>query len=325
MIYVGKNITEDLSPYMHGVTYTDNVAGESDEISFTVDDREGLWKNQWRPAKKDRVELWMGYNDYMFPCGAFEIDELELSGPPDVVTVRAMAAPISKGVRTKKSYAHEGKTLQQLASKIAGDHGLTLQGIIRSNIMINRSTQYRETDLAFLNRISKDFGYIFSVRDDKLIFTSIYDLESKTAVASIHKKSMSRYSINDKTSSSYKSAKVRYTDPVNKELVEGSSDEGDDDKDDTLEIRCKVENVGQADAVAKAKLHDHNSKKQTGRFTVEGNVSLLSGVNVEIIGLGRLSGVYQITQSSHTITPGGGYITNFSAKKVAEVDQSKWL
>ena len=51
-------------------------------------------------------------------CGVFEIDEINLSGPPDVVTIRGMATGIVNSLRTKKSDAHESKTLKQIAEKV---------------------------------------------------------------------------------------------------------------------------------------------------------------------------------------------------------------
>lgn len=326
VVYEGKDITADLVPYLTSISYTDKVSGSSDEITLTLIDTDGVWRNEWIPAKGDKIEVWMGYDDYMFPCGIFEVDELELSGPPDIVNIRAMAAPISKKVRTKKSTGHEGKTLLQLAETIAGDHGLTVTGEVNSEIVIDRVTQYRETDLEFLRRVSDAFGYVFSIRGDKMVYTSIYKLEDSSSTVSIHRTNISTYSFVDKTTSSYKSATVKHSNPVDNELIEGTEDCDDDgcSSEDVLEVRARAENVGQADAIAKAALHSKNTKRQTGRFTIEGNVLFLAGINVEITGFGRLSGKYQIVDSTHSQTPGGGYITNFNAKKVAEIDSSKW-
>jgi len=114
---------------------------------------------------------------------------------PDIFTIKGLAAGIKVSVRTLVSDAHENKTLAQIAQKICDKHGFTLQGVIGSpgsansnNVnlhagiinspnVIRRVTQYRETDLAFLHRISEMYGYVFSVRNRIMTFTNIYDLE----------------------------------------------------------------------------------------------------------------------------------------------------
>ena len=325
IFYDGKNITEDLRPDLLSVTYTDNVSGAVDDISITLDDGKGLWKNQWSPIKGDQISLDIGYNDILIPCGVFEVDELKLSGSPDIVSIKAAATSIKNSYRTRNSYAHESKTIRELAQTIATKHGLELTGDVNDEIRIIRATQYQETDLAFLKRISMQFGYIFNIRANQMIFTSIFDLESQSSVIELRKSDLSRYSITDKTAEDYKAAEVRFQNPDDNKLVTGSANWDSQTKDDDLVIWEKAENVKQAEAIARSVLHNKNTRRQTGRFDIEGEPLILSGVNIEIGGLGRLSGIYHVESASHTITPDGGYTTSFSAKKIGEINQNKWL
>lgn len=324
VIYNGKNINADLSKYLISLSYTDKVDSESDEVALRLQDQNGLWRNQWIPTKGDKLEIYMGWVNAFFPCGFFEIDELNFSGPPDVVTIRGMAAPLSKRLNTKRSYAHENKTLKQLAETIAKRHNLTVTGEVNNELVIARSSQYRETDLTYLNRVAKDFGYIFSVRNETLIFTSIYNLEDIESVGELHRGEVSRYSFRDKTAETFKAATVKHSSPTGNELITGEVT-GENETGNTLEVWTRAENVQQAEEIAKSRLHNANTRKQTARISVVGNIHYLSGVNIDLVGFGRLSGKYQIIESNHSIDSGGGYLTNFSAKKIQEINPDRWL
>lgn len=325
IFYNGNNITEDLTLEVIALNYTDKVKGESDEISFTVSDANGLWRNQWKPVKGDLIQVWMGYINQMFPAGTFEVDEIQIMGPPDRVEIRAAAALASKNIRTKKSYSHEGKTLKQIAEKVALDHGLTLEGEINSNFVIKKAAQFRKTDLSFLAELAEKYGYVFNIRNDKLIFSSIYDLESSDSSLFIHRSRLSSYSITDKTVEVFKTAQVKFFNPDQSEKIEATNDDfiiapGADDKI----IYANVDSQIQADEIAKAAIHKSSTSQNVGNFSIEGDPRILSGINVELGGLGQYSGKYHILDSSHSISPSGAYKTSFKAKKIGEISNNKW-
>jgi hypothetical protein len=331
VIYNGKDISSDLWPYLLSIAYTDKVEGESDEIEIQVEDAEDLWKGPWYPTKGDTLKVSIGYEDTaLIDCGTFEIDEIELSGPPDVVSIRGLAAGIKKAVRSKNSKAYENQTLKEIAQAIAGKHGFSVTGTIQ-NIKFTRITQNAEHDLAFLRRLSEEYGHTFSVRDKQLVFTLMYDLEKGKSVVEVDRADLISFSIKDKTSQSYRTAVVKYHNPTNKEVVEyktsghenaGGSYEPETAEDELI-IHTKAENLAQAEAKAKAALWRANSKQQEGGFTVEGTTLLLAGNNIELTGLGILSGKYHIMESRHTIDKGSGYITDVQVKRVGFVEKVK--
>lgn len=323
--YAGKNITSDVSSSLISITYTDHAEGESDEIEIVVEDSEGLWRSSWYPTKGEKIVLEIGYDNMLMPCGTFEVDEIELSGPPDTICIRALAAPIKGKLRTKNSSAHEKKTLKEIANTIAGKNGLTVTGEIE-DVRFDRVTQNRETDLGFLKRISYEFGHVFSVRDKQLIFTTIYKLEDAGPVSTIDRSDLASYSIRDKTASSFKKSEVKYSNPADKKVVEAEKDE-DDSKDitkgDTLFMTTKAENKQQAEKKAKAALHRANSKQQGGSLTLEGSPLLVAGNNFELIGMGQLSGKFHIVRSRHRIDRSSGYTTDLEVKRVGYVEAKK--
>jgi phage protein D len=92
---------------------------------------------------------------------------------------------------------------------------------------------------------------------------------------------------------------------------------------DMLAIKMRVENRQQAEARAKAALHKKNTQESDGSIATMGNVLLVAGVNFELTGMGTLSGIQHIVQSSHTIDRSGGYITAFYIKRIKKIPASK--
>lgn len=325
LLYNNVDITVDITKYLILLNYTDNDEGESDGIDLTLEDVDALWRNGWYPQKGAALSLSIGYNDddKLIDCGTFEIDEIALQGPPDTVTIKALAAGITKAMRTKRSHNFENQTLRQIATYIALKNKLTLIGSI-ADIRFERMIQYREKDLSFLRRISMEYGYLFSVRDKKLIFTHNVEVESDESVAQIDRIQIKGYSLKDKTSETYKAANVKYHDPNKGEVQEAKVDvltnaDGVTYKqistEDTIEIHSKAETVTQAEQKATAALHLKNSTQQEGSLTLEGNPILVAGNNFLLTGFGIISGKYYVRKSAHKIDKSGGYVTTIDVKR----------
>lgn len=329
--YNQKNITKDISDYVKSISFSDKIAGESDELEISLQDKDLLWQGDWYPKKGDKIELEIDDSGLILKSGYMTIDENEYSsdrGSGDSFSIRALAAPISKNIRTKKNTAHENKSLKQIAQAIASSNGLTLIGQI-DEIRIGRVTQFRETDLGFLDRISRQYGYTFSIRDSKLIFTDRLKLEDKSHILSIDKTGMISFSFKDKTQDTAKKAKVKYHNTSSNEVIDETVEYGDvssDDsspKEDELIVNIKAENKQQGERIAKSALSDRNSHEQTCSVTIPGNTLVITGVNLELTGIGRMSGIYHIIGSEHSIDRGSGYKTSFEAKKVKIIESAK--
>ena len=334
VLYNSKDISKDISKSLISVTYSDAEEGETDEVQIELEDTDGLWRDSWYPQKKDSIELSIGYDGVLMYCGKFVIDEVALRGAPDTVTLRGLAAAISSPLRSKNSTAHESQTLKQIAEKIATKNGLTVSGEI-GNIAIARVTQNRETDLAFLARVAKEYGYLFSIRDKNLIFTSIYNIEKGQPVLDIDRTDLISYSVTDKSVKTFKAATVKYREPKTNKVVSATVKAGDPleggdgvvggatstTADDEMLITAKAENEQQARLKAQAALHRANTTGQDGNFTLYGEPLFVAGNNFLLTGMGALSGRWHISKSTHTISRSGGYVTSMDAKRLKDVEK----
>lgn len=310
--YNNKNITADISKYLLSLSYSDKTEGESDEVSIELEDVDNLWQNNWYPEKGANLTVTLGGLN----CGTFEIDEIEITGLPSTVTIRGMATGITNSLRTRKSDAHENKTLKQIAEKVAAKNNLTVEGDI-PDITIGRVTQNKETDVAFLKRISERYGVIFSVRGTAITFTSVYTLQDRNASFIIDKTELSQYSIKDKADGMAKAAKVKSKNAKKNSKVEVNLEYEDYKKDNPgytapatesgndAVAYPYAENKQQGEAIAKAVMHLSATNQQEGNMSMQFNPLACAGNNFTLTGLGRLSGKYHIVSSSHKIDRSG--------------------
>jgi phage protein D len=319
IIIAGKNVTGDVSRYLSKITYNDRLEYESDDISLTFEDTSGKWQSTWYPQQGDSLQVKFGDTGAMLDCGVFEIDEIELEFPPDILTVKAIAVPITQSLRTKNSKAFEQQTLRDIVQYFADKHKLTITEDISKlqQIEIDRKTQDRQTDLSFLAALAKDYGIIFSVREDKLTFIDTEDLEKQPPVLIIHRSAMSSARFRDKTSEVYIGVVVSKKNSKKQEVIKWSIVTGRLGEGDLLMIEdADIENVKQAEARGQAELNNKKRAKYSGSFTLPGNIKLLSGINITLTGIGRFSGKWLIISSSHSIEPSGGYTTSVEVQKI---------
>jgi uncharacterized protein len=146
------------------------------------------------PTEGDLANLMIGYaGEDLLPCGDFQVDDISLSGPPDVFHLRCLAAYITPAMRTRRSIGYENQTLTQIASTIAAKYGLTM--ITASgppDLIFARVTQRQETDLAFLRRLARAHNYDFTIRGKQLVFYSQPSLETDEPVATIARTDLMR-------------------------------------------------------------------------------------------------------------------------------------
>lgn len=315
--YNSKSISDQIAPQITSITYTDKTDGEADELEIEIEDSVGNWRRAWYPEKGATLVARLGFAGQMLDCGTFEIHEVGQSGPPAVVSLRALAGGFSKAVRTKRSKAHESQTLRQIAQKIATAHGLTITGVIRP-ITIERKTQHSSTDLKFLKHLALEYGYIFSLRGKQLVFTDVYKLEGAKPILTIEEDAVVGYSFTDKIASTYAAAEVTYHNPKNRKLVHGRAAATHAvTAADTLRIHRKSENQTQADAQARAGLHWHNSRATECAIDGPGNPLLIAGVVVRLgEWAGNVAGLYYVLTSTHTIARTDGYNTSFTGKRI---------
>lgn len=321
--YNQKNISADVAPYVLGITYTDYLEGQSDEIEIQFEDSDGRWRAAWYPTMGDTLSLEIGYQgEPLLPCGSFEIDELEIAAPPSTVMVRGLATGIRRPQRTRIGKAYENTTLAAIADTVAKRLHLTRVGTIQP-IQIDRVTQYQENDVEFLTRLAGEYGYSFKVVGEKLVFTELADRRSQAAVMTLTPPDVTSYRIRDKIKAVYQDAKVRYHDPKTRRLtsVDVVAQQPDDGSTsaDSLKLSSRAPNATVARRKGQAALDQSNLQQTQATIVLVGTTRLVAGNTLELAEFGRPSGKYLIDQARHRIERGSGYTTELELKKVDKV------
>lgn len=337
IVYEGKDISADISPYLVSVGYTDKLSGESDELELRLEDTDGRWRGDWYPGKGDSLAVSIGYaGQELVACGSFEIDEIELSFPPDEVSIRALATGISVSCRTRKSKGYEKTTLAGVVRVVCGRLGLTPAGEV-ADIPIDRVTQYHESDLAFLTRLAGEYGHTFKISGKKMIFQRKDGVLAAESVRTFNREDVSSCRFRDKLKDIPSKVKIKKQDAGKKGLKvygKGSDDslavvgttaqaqktrkkkEAKTSSGDELRI---VGRGGQAQLEAKgnAALQDAELERCQAELFLFGDPSLRAGVSVELAeDFGAPAGKYLVTCSRHEISR-SGYVTTLTLSRTA--------
>lgn len=336
LAYNGKAITAEVTPYVTAITYTDNLTGESDDLDVELEDTDGRWINAWYPEKGAVLTLKFGYlGQTLVKAGVFAVDEVNLSAPPSVVKIRALATGVQEAVRTRKGRSYEKTTLAAIAQRIAKRHKMKLIGKVEA-LQIDRATQYHETDLQFLSRLAAEYGYAFKVTENntKMVFWKTADLHGQKPIRTFTPADMISYNASDKITDVPGDAQVKYHDPKTKKLVVygvkegqttvvGQTNAGKSASADTVKMSRRAPTKQAAEAMASAELDRRHLDRTSAEIEIEGDAGLAAGGVVELAGLGRLSGNYTMTKVTHRIARGNGFTSSLELKRVAPPANSK--
>lgn len=264
--------------------------------------------------------------------GCFTLDSVDFSGPPSIATIRATALNFNTDIRqTKKSRSWESYTLSGIGAEMTARAGMTLLFLSDVNPFYTRAEQYKESDIAFYQRLCHAAGLSLKSYDNKLVVFDQATYEAAEPQFTIRRREKLTdphtpdrdyisWDLNaGKAESQYTSCRVSYNDPV-KGCIEGTAYIEDYDKSENkqqLEITAKVESAGEAMTLAQKYLRLYNKFCQTTEFTLPGNPELAAGVTVTLAGWGGFDGKYIIRQAVHTLDD-NGYTTAISLRKVLE-------
>lgn len=319
LTYQGTNISADISTMILDITYRDYLSSLSGEIEVTLEDHNQRWQGEWSPALGDQVNLAIGYyGEGLLPCGDFQVDELELAGPPDTFTLRCLAAYITPSMRTRNSLGYENQTLLGIAQVIAGKCGLSVMsapGV--SDLSFARVTQKYETDLAFLKRLALEHGYDFTIRGSILVFYARTALEAVSPIQSVTRSDLESFEFRHRTHRIYRGAQVAYQDPVGKALiVQKAAATESIPTSDVLKLTPRCENGQQALLKAQAALQGQNTFFSEGTLAMPGSIAMAAGNNLALSGFGEFDGTYMTLVARHNLNRAHGYTTQLEVRRV---------
>lgn len=307
-IYSGKNAYVIASALQKISSSSVSAAGGGTE-SKGLKIQAVITKENWNTDGKDSI----------LECGQFELDSVEASGPPATVTIKGTSLPYSSTVRQMaKSKSWENYTMSGIANEIASKNGMTCMFLSAINPSYKRIEQYRQSDIAFLQKLCQDAGCSLKVSNNIIVVFDQASYEKKSSIRTIKygDGTYIKYKLSTGENDTYTSCRVSWvTTSGNCISATAYSDKYDKDGDNNqcLEVKQKVSSFAEAQALAEKMLRLHNKFELTAVFTVPGDTSLVAGLAVTLEGFGAWNGKCIIKQAKHTVS-GSGYITQITLR-----------
>lgn len=321
LLYNGVDISADVSRDLVRFEFTDNASGQVDDLQVTLQDRQGLWRGAWLPEKGASLVAVVvpAFGTGTLACGSFQIDEVQISGPPNVVTMKAVSTPVESAIRSEKhTKAWESDGLQNIAAEIAQEAGLALFYEAPA-VNYDRVDQREESNLQFLQRLAEEAGLNLKISDTQVVIYDEQTLEAQASVATIDVEGgmVTRYGVRSKTRDVYRAARSRYRDGSKNETFEFLFEpEEAPQVGQVLELRRRVESLDEARNLCRRELRNKNRSEVTIDIAMVGNTLMQAGQNIDVAGIGALSAKFHVEQARHTIDSGGGYTTSITGHRV---------
>lgn len=321
--YDGTDISSSVASFLESCTISDVMGGSADSVDITLQDKNELWQGDWLPDRGALLtialiqENWHGMSDAQtLPIGKFELDEVECSMAPHEVKIKAVSVPNNSNLRgVEKTRSWEKTKLSVIAKDITTGAGMELYYDTQEDPQLDRAEQSEQTDLEFLLKLCNDAGLALKVTDGKIAIFDEEKFEKADPVRTITngESALLSWSLKASIHNIYKACHVKYKHNKKSELIEYTFTDPNKKKGMTLEVHDKVENVAEAEKLAKKKLREKNREETTVTMSMIGDFDLLASNTVQLAGFHKFDGKYIIVKATHSI--GSAYTVSMDLRK----------
>ena len=309
----GVDIGTKFQDRLNSLTITDNRGMESDALEVTLSDHDGLLN---LPPKDAVIQAWIGWsNTGLVYKGLYKVKEVEHSGAPDVLTIRATSADLKAGLKQKKERSFSNVTLEAVLQAIAFQHELDLsvhQSLAKHQII---NLIQNESDANLLTRLADEHDAIASIKNGRLLFMpkgasqTISGQDLPTYLITRDKGDSHRYSNTD-GGDEITAVRAFYYDAAQGKKLEVVY--GDASNQNIKELRHIHQDKQSATLVAKAKLADLKRTSLTFSYNLAyGNPDIIPEMTFLFDGLKeQIDEVYWLgTRITHSIDASNGFTT----------------
>jgi phage protein D len=177
----GVDLSARVRPRLVALSLTEKRGADADQLDITLSDHDGRLAI---PREGARLALQLGWlagaNGLggvaagLVDKGQFKVDEVEHSGAPDLIVIRARSADFTADGRIRRLEAFTDKTLGQIVTQIAGRLGVAAQvAPDLAGRMVPVFEQGRMSDLALLEALGRRYDAVATVKAGRLVFAPI--------------------------------------------------------------------------------------------------------------------------------------------------------
>jgi phage protein D len=172
-----QDLSPRIRPRLISLRLVERRGGEADQLDIVLDDSDGRLMLPPEGAELTLQLGWSAGSDVplgLIDKGRFIVDELEHSGPPDTLTIRARSADFTSAIATRREQSWHDTTLGDILRQIAGRHGLAVRcAPALAAMALKALSQSRESDIAFLRRLGREHDALATIKAGSLIFAPI--------------------------------------------------------------------------------------------------------------------------------------------------------
>jgi phage protein D len=289
------DVTDTLKNNSVSISLKDEANEKADELTLKIID------GFLRPKYEDELQLFLGYGDELTFCGLFVVQTTSWT-KHDGINISATGVNFSNDLKEIRSITYEAISIKDICSQVASRGGLELKSDF-DDIYILSLAQSKESDLSFLNRLSRDYNSLFNIKNNTLYFMKKIKSDKKSdklPTYIISANNCSSISIKHSNKTFYKSCKSTWHDTKenkSKSITVGSGKP-------VLVNEASFKDEADAKLKAQAKLQKANQGVVTGSLTVEGAIIFAGGV-LTLIDTIEDDGEYQIKSVSHEFSVNG--------------------
>ena len=332
--YNGKSITEDITPYLISLSYTDGMSGYADDLSLTLEDRAGIWASDWFPDRGATLDISLAARNWeeegitAMDVGLFVIDSIDGSAPPSQIELKAVSIPENNELRgVERTRSWEKAELKTIANDVATGAGIELVYDAKDNPVIDRAEQTEQSDLSFLLKLCEDHGLALKIYNKQVVIFDETEYEQVEPQITIVKpgtfyekqegmhyvKRITGYRFHATTRDIYKACHVQCNDSDSGTNIEATFTDPNKTDGKTLQVKEQVKSIPEAEKRAKKKLREKNQEEWTMTGDAMGDFYLVAALTVNVVGFGKFDGKYIITSAKHNL--GNGYTTSIELRR----------
>lgn len=334
----GQDITPRIAPRLESLQLIDARGFMVDTLDITLTDQDGALAI---PRRGARLRLHLGWQGQpLEDKGEYLVDEVEHTGAPDKLTLRARSADLRSTLTHKLDCSYNALTLGDIVRTCAARNGLT--PVIPASLAETPTAhidQAGESDANLLTRLAQDYGAIATVKAGKLLFippgqaTTASGKPIPQVTLTRKDGDMHRWGVADRAS--FTAVRANYHDVKqatrafvvvgNEEEIDGANVESPTEPTatNTKELRHTYANRANALRAARAELQRIQRGLATFQITLaEGRADLFPEVPVVVQGFKREidADSWLITRATHRVD-GSGFTTTLDLElKIKDAD-----
>lgn len=168
----GTDLSAKIAPKLISLSLSECRADEADTLDIVLDDSQNTFAI---PKRGDSIKAYIGWvGKPLVDKGTFTVDEVEHSGSPDIITIRARSASMTEAMHERREQSWHAKTLGAIVSAVASRHSLKPSiADALAQLAIAHIDQTHESDMSFLTRLAKRYDAVMNVKDSNLLFMPI--------------------------------------------------------------------------------------------------------------------------------------------------------